>query len=811
MDTFNRRRSLLPSPLSGGKTPPTSVSSISLASRRESQSSSDCIRKKYPARCALCQGISLTGAETCSELCGEACGEVGGLCNFICTHCNRMAMDEQLLKPIPFSMGIPLTPPLQMIPDTLAQPTFNMFKNEQTINNDDTFSEEIFRPQISISSDIEHITTPNLEVTYMVNVKSPEIYSKPEITVEESQTLANVRRIILQRLSNILIAYELNQQEFGTLVTFDYFQLTNKYFVEEQVCCYYFEYVILVVAEELLMAQIVVENDVTKVTKSRDTLSINLDHTCVPDMQLKFTNYAVILKWHTLLSKLIKGSLNSNDITMFQITTNAWNVVEDQMILPEEISEFSSIISNGCKIPTAYLTEALVLPDYLPLNLIVSVLVVNCTSMSDVEYKSGVTTLLGRIRDSLRPIDKLGLVFVGIDGRGVAGRNGKFIGCVESSWVGWDKIIEEIRVTPNQGRSKTIFHHELQQQKISFEKCMDLFPFIPSSPESINKFIVLSVGEFEDQISADTHERMTQVLNRMVDSLVDRLSITIIRIGSEYNCGVKEVQRIISRPNNGCKISYGPTLLRYDSFHSFNLVLETLIRTYQNICIPSIKISIDIPEESALMAKVSAVEVNGMFQTVKNNKLCLIIKDIVPNTERGVMLKIRVGIEDGGLKNLNVLSFQSSWLRETTLEERVCANIGPGKHPSMTTPISDYLKGLNLLFPDSGPDQSFSRRQSELDIIRTLKMANTCDSLLGQDMMLQSVSLVCGLIPDLGGGGLRAPSHHSGELFAPVPMYHNSHSYVQSLVEELSTIKDLFASNTKKAAIKCDDLAIRLM
>ena len=181
----------------------------------------------------------------------------------------------------------------------------------------------------------------------------------------------------------------------------------------------------------------------------------------------------------------------------------------------------------------------------------------------------------------MRPIDKLGLIFVGVDGHGKPSNSGTFIGCVSPSWDGWENIINDIRVFANEDdRQFPIFDNGFEEMLISFEKYKKLLPYIPSGPKNNNRLIILNSNNYD---LTEPQRFIKSKINDKISFLQanENLTIDIIRIGKSYSIEAQEVYNLISMPtqcNDSLNIVSGSKLLRFNSFSefgdSFDFIME---------------------------------------------------------------------------------------------------------------------------------------------------------------------------------------------------------------------------------------------
>lgn len=664
------------------------------------------IKSLIHSNCAFCQellsrnlpGESILGL-TCTHYCHRDClailiqGPVCQLCGQD-TACIDEASKLDLLKelvleqpfiaqlniPINASSSLtscarsPITPLNQIIPE-VRDSIQNVEVQEVSIKL------EIFNPNVTFLSDKDqlNLTRKNIyDLNYIINVKAPPIF---QISYEKDSLDKTPITQMLQNSIDNWLDYFSSKDSLGDLVMFDFLSISTNGAEWVLIGCFFFENILILIEDTKVVGQVLVHTDIASVNKVRNCLILNLRNEAIPELQIKHENLLIITKWESIFDKVAK-LLEFSDLNKFQFSTNGWPYLIDNGIeIPAEMEKFSRYITNKEQLPEDFLIQALPQPQALPINLIVSVPPINATDLSHDEYKLNIITLLRSIRSSLRSFDKLGLIFVGIDCNRNPSRSGSFMACVEANWDGWEKLFEDLRISPNKRSSTSVLSDDIQELQISIEKCMDLYPFIPKNPKIVNKLLILNCNNLG--LPVDLEETNID-LAKLINSLLDVLSITLVRIGDNCTEGIRHIHNLIGNPNivekkrilvgnqivekkssssslnrysqanpTELKFCFGSNLIHFNSFEEFYLELNGLVSEFQSIAVPEVIIDLNSDIRSKSLVNFSELEVNGELIKLNNlDNYKIVVKDISPHTERNIMIRIIVDLNNMDLNNL---------------------------------------------------------------------------------------------------------------------------------------------------------------
>lgn len=156
----------------------------------------------------------------------------------------------------------------------------------------------------------------------------------------------------------------------------------------------------------------------------------------------------------------------------------------------------------------------------------------------------------------------------------------------------------------------------------------------------------------------DDNESWSQ-LTSLIKPLNNKLSITVIRIGDDYNG--TELFKNISR-------KFDTPLLRFEDFSSFSSSTPLFIQQIlQNICIP--KLSINLRPNRGV--KIS--QIGDIRDDLGRGVITLHVLDILPQSEKNIMIKVKV---DESLNNLEylrvpILEYDGVWFNDNQLDKQI--------------------------------------------------------------------------------------------------------------------------------------------
>ena len=759
--------------------------------------------KKYNnTKCSLCQellSLTLPGELIVLLECGHTCHknclsliQSEGQPVPVCTECNVGELPKSLIDDFAEKVNYDYPPftPVEQIQSSvrlntqLETPSFSC-----TLNND----LDIYNPRVTCTSEISEVTlTPPYEIAYVLNVQAPLIFSNYEPTLEDLQLKERVEEFLKTRLDI--------DKDVGQLVIFDTLEIsvTGQSWDVALVCL--FENYLLIYEDELLVGIISVQLDISSID-GEDELVLNLAKDSLPELRLRHLNRLVIKKWGAVLLKMTEedGVVTTN---IYQLTNTYWTHIPREYYVPQDLIKLNKAILSGTTISNSDTARILPTPKQLLLNLILALPLVNQSPLTDLEYKTQLQLIFEETLHALRPNDKLGIIFLGIDGSKKPCAKGSFVGCTEPSWSEWKQVIRDITIVPNS------FQSNLHEINVAIEKCMELYPFIPGTSSSVNKLLILSPNMYSD-LSKNVPT------SKFIDAINEKLSCTVVCVGKNY--GNYQPFKSIT--------TFDTPFLRFESLTEFgNLLMYLINENLHRICIPKLTLTL----KAAPGFRFTHLDSRGAIDT---SQLTLTIKDIIPQSQKLIVLKVQADPQFVHSQYLTVPIFEYDgyWFHEKCLDTKLISTrvkIGVNQQPP--TPIdpeaietrgsfTEYYLDIPLLPPVSpARDAVFAKRQTELAIINSLKKSIALgESQVALDIIKSCISLAHGLIRTSLGGSSKPQRNESNveheysmlQLLMVVKYTHKGNDeYIDFLVTQMKSIAELLESDLEVGKLRCSDL-----
>lgn len=700
---------------------------------------------------------------------------------------------------------------------------------------------EVLKPRVTVTADAaSHVSDGNYDLDCLISVKPPQISDclgdSTEDQAIKSRIIQDIKIKLALKVSNWCNSL-LPLEELGDLRMFDFLDISSNGTDWDTISVYFFAKAIILVDNTgtRLMGEVLINSDISSINRIENVLVLNLSNEVLPELYMRHNCSLIVSKWEYYLIHAVKKIL-VGQIPLLHITTNAWILLDEHNRSTDGL-KFCSLWETNLDIPSSLLTRIMPPAENVPLNLNVSISLINCTDISNLEYKKNIISLLQNLRSKLRLIDKLGLIFVGVDGRGKPSNSGTFIGCVSPSWDGWENIINDIRIFANEDdRQFPIFENGFEEILISFEKYKQLLPYIPSGPKNNTRLIILNSNNY------DLEEPQRLITSKIKDKISflqanENLTIDIIRIGKAYSIEVQEVYNLISMPtqsSNSLNIVLGSKLLRFNTFSefgdSFDFIMEHKL---QSGYLPYVTIDFQKVRGIEDLISFSEIEINGEMISIQNlTSLKIVVKNVFPLTERNIMMKLRLNFSDvsnlGSIMNYKIINYQSLWIDGEDSFKCLSTNISDRSSPHLLfshesdvscSPLDQidgdtYFVDIPLLPPlSSSKDQSFARRKAELAIIRSLRIVESASSDETEIIISHLISLFFGIIRgfEIEPGEpykmieLKCYSERRKSFMLHFENFNNNKRYIQCLVEELESINNLFKQDPCSASIRCQD------
>lgn len=570
----------------------------------------------------------------------------------------------------------------------------------------------LYNPNITCMSDMHPIRlNESHEINCVINIKPPAIYNEFNL-----QFISSELKLKWEVSSYISQQLGLNR-ELGELIIFDKMKISIDGEKWDDSCIYLFSKYLLVYNGEALAGMISVLDDLCLASLTGGVLNLNLAKSTLPELYLynQFSQ-TITEKWEYILRKLMD---RKQPITnLFQFTSTCWLDLQYGVDVPLNLIRFNSLLLEGGELPSSYIIKILPCPQPLAMNLVVAVPLFNKTKLPNTDYLHLLQKLLHKIRSTLNATDKLAIIFLGVDCLHRPKASGTFVGCVEASWNGWDDLINDMSIVPN------IFKNNFQELNIAFQKCADLYPFIPIQKNSINKFLLLNWGDYKDD------SQLYSIFNM---NKIKRVSLTIIRVGSHLDM-LEEVEAF-------SKFAYGnDPVLRFETPEKLITSIEPLISRIQSICLPYLLVEV----ETEINTTITSME---LFCSVEHTntlsqKICF--RGIVPSEERNFLLTIKLHQLPQDFEKVPILKYTARWRGDKSIQRTVYATLDVIRSPIIRTENDtifsseatnagsfekDHLNRTYYLdipfLPPLSPirNASFAKRRAELLIVQYLRQA----------------------------------------------------------------------------------------
>ncbi|KAI5950121.1 FAR1 [Candida jiufengensis] len=696
---------------------------------------------------------------------------------------------------------------------SIITPTFNrtesdIFSNESkslfTLPQPTTKDSELYTPNISCISETSNVRlNENNEISYIFNIKPPMIYndSSNQFNLSEYQLKTKISNHLKKKL-------QLNK-ELGELIIFDKLKISINGEIWDDSVIYLFKNYLLFYNDDNLAGMISIEEDLCSLNLSNDgVLNLNLSESSLPELYIYHQNSIIIEKWENILIQVLK---QQDPLTnLFQFTSTCWIDLQNEFMIPQNLIRFNNSISCGGSISNLYITKLLPPPLNLPLNLVVALPLYNKSWMSNQDYKYWLQDFLYKILGSLRNNDKLSLILVGVDGNRSPCATGSFIGSIEANWDGWQDLINEISIIPNQFKSTN------QEIQITLNKLNTLYPFLGNTESSINEVLIVNCGSYKE----DVNESL-----KLDSHLRDNFSISVLKIG-KYTESLNQLSLV-------SPFQYGnESIIRFEDYEEVLKSIESLIKeVYQKICIPNLKLSINTDEG----IQISSIESNGSMIPINSSKQTIAIKNILPSTNKNILINFKIHNyhQFSDLKKVPILNYTTNYNNKSfrkqiyskldiiEQQQQIDIPITPSKSSSTTNTELFYLDIplLPPLSPSRDTSFTFIKRQTELLILENLqKSINSQNSNHLKECISVAYGLVRSVSPvlqstleeeeddDQDEELLEQDNYLSQLLILQKLSDDNNEKYINFIVKKLNKIIELFESDIECAIDKCYDL-----
>ncbi|WEJ96084.1 cyclin-dependent kinase inhibitor far1 [Yamadazyma tenuis] len=749
-------------------------------------------------------------------------------------------------------LGYPKPSQSYLQQDRLSQQQSQLLSPRSSFNknlNKDLF-DSLMKPKVKFISEhedckvkVDSQVNDDYCLNYLISVKPPTFYNcinEDKNLVLKNQILEEIKFGILNNIINSNDENVIDFNSLGKLVIFEIIGISTNGTNWDQVRLLLFESCLILVdlKGEVLIGKISIDQDILNMTRFVSGIRLDLNNDTIPELQICCEIPLIISRLEYFFKKLLEKQFVS-ETSLFQLTTNGWGLIkENYSNLPVDIIRFQNCIENSLDIPESLLAKSMPSPELIPLNLILSITLLQSSSISNNEYRTKIISFLDRVRKDLRPIDRLSLIFVGIDGSGFPCKKGSFIGSVEPNWSGWDSIYNEVKVQSNlNSQHKPILTSHWDEMQLTLEKCKDLFPFLNCNSNNTTKLVVISCNDYEPTLV--NNEKLNTVKTHFKTLLNDsdkNLSVDFFRVGDSYTPELEFGQKICSQPslifNDILKIPHSSSLRRFNNLDEFSdEFLSILKSSYHQICLPAISLDISKIIGTRDIVSFHKIEVNGKMLEIENfSNLKIFFNNITVNCEETIMLKLRLNMTKLKSENLDyndkvvdlpLLSYMPSWLHESDDYKVLHTQIYQNQQAST---FNSFLDGsltppstneCSAFFTSDFPVKSrkYVRKEIEIEIIKGLALISQNQMLHNQDILRHLIDFIYNrkrLFEETESSSLSESTKSSNSSlkqskFSPHATELSSNNYIDSLLHKLGNLMEMFNVNDPSVLTACKD------
>ena len=706
---------------------------------------------------------------------------------------------------------------LLSLPWTSSKETLKESQFVYAMDPEEAAYKEAIKPSASMHSDkIEKVAENDFDVSCSVELRAPQITAGCKNTPNDTTWRQQIAAEVQHFFSSNVEQYASFEEELGEFLIFDYLDVSVNGIHWDNMLVSLFENALLMVedAGRFVAGKITLDHDICNIHRDESVLNLNLDNDYLPEVQFRHGNPLVLIKWENYLNGCLRNC-KIEEVPLLHTTCNAWNVIRNCNV-PQEGLLFAKKLEEGSQIPESLLTKMIPPPPAAPLNLVVSICAINFTEQDNETYQSNIVGVLKGIRSKLRPVDKFGLIVVGVDGDGLPNQKATYYGCACCKWSIWDEIIDSIGIfSPFEG-PKGLLDNGYREVTIALEKFRYLMPSIFETQHqninSVNKFIMINsrscdFGELNPSIEATLSKNMIHMHK-------NNISVDLVKIGNRFVKEIEKINKIITKPiqeDGMLRVVHGN---RWKFFNSFAEFQESPLSVFacgiNEIFIPAISVLFLKKTESESLVSFSHMEVNCESITPKRelDSINICIQNVDSKKENYILVKLRLHFDDsnkiGDLDELPILDYRENWLGEIGASKCLSAKFSDRLidksyrefpvSPTIEGVISEFGKdsysvSIPLVSPPFSPqDYYFNSKKTELSltIIENLKKIS-CDVGNEENILQGLVSFISDFL--------------RGLLFA------DRKGYFMALIFELQKISALFKSDPRIADLACNDFA----
>lgn len=644
--------------------------------------------------------------------------------------------------------------------------------------------DDILKPTINIIPEFNKLngileSSDVIKFNNVLNIFSTEFNHDEDLEKEYKESLIKLT-INHQIIENFTIQIKDNKGlKFSVLKDklrlFDFIEISLDGEIWEFVQAFIFTNFLLLLNEEgdTIIGTIMINDHFTKLTtKDSNSLIFYFNTVSLPELHIRSLNSILITKWLDFFQNKL---YNDDSLSLIQITTNAWELVQDKVDIPDEIIQFNDMTARGLDLPFQLMKSLIPKPKPLGISIVMSISLLNRTGANDDEYLMNLKKAIRGVLNGLRDFDRFGLIIIGRDGNRQLGHFGTFYGLINKKWSGWDEILEELEVFGNYDMTLD------EEFKISINTCERLLITIPDlnfkelDIGGVRKFIIINSGV----VNGDGLGKILEY----------KFTIEHVLINEKFDSSVLKMIERMETP--GC---YDYNFHRFDNFDEFINGIGELYKSWQRIIIPEYEMKFSIEPEMIDIVEFSCIENHGVLNQIKQNEFKVIIKDMDDGYYKNLKFEISINIKKLKEKfqypinefiELSLFNYTFNYFSKSNIShfktnlQLISTPIQEIISPIDTT-IGEYLD-IPLLPPlSSFKDSLYIKRTIEIMIIETLTQCGDLDEL---------ISLIFGLIRGCSSNFI---NFYKDSKFKK---WRNFHDYVDGLINRIRGVDDELTKN----------------
>lgn len=530
------------------------------------------------------------------------------------------------------------------------------------------------------------------DIGCVVNISVPEFESSIQFDKKEQiKTQIGKNKItnaIIDRVNESVYNSEIDFSTCGSLILFDFIDITIKFNMFTNCQVYLFELSMIILnndGTQLILSQTLnSQTFISSIYSNENDIIINLNSIKIPSIKFTSDNKILRHKWYVTLNKMMKKISTADTIPLIQTSTNAWMLIstdDDNDVLPHEIKVFNKLISRGLDLPSGFLKRQILRPDTIPLTLIVAIPLINSEDygLENNEYADVIKGMISKLIKSMHEDDKLGVVFIG-NHINNSSTLGNYYGCVSKSWVGWDTMLDSI--TENVVSEEGEFAAEwLWNQTFKYIELLASLGFNKvgtQNIDSLHQVICISnllIGDFNSQESnkgknsgfltenpflKKRKQETDTYFNERILNLCNKYDVNfnMILLADEFKYEVNQIFEMNKYLKQQNQEHLAKELLKYDNkiklsvaldFENLDAILQSLLDVSHDTTIRKLETCISFPKYITLKGVEELNSMGGIVNIVEGNengKYVIQLQNIPSGYEKSLLFHIHIDLEE---------------------------------------------------------------------------------------------------------------------------------------------------------------------